>query len=92
MPTAANVPAATKVDIVDATGDQDAAVPTQTGIEDADLSSPTFLQFLVFALIVLGVPVAVFIYCGGRQWIRQLAGGESSKGEYKRVRNQDLEK
>ncbi|KAL5507427.1 CPR2 [Sanghuangporus vaninii] len=91
MPTAQNAPAATKVDIIEATQD-DAAMPTGTRVEEGELSSPSFFQFLLFAIVVLAIPAGLFIYCGGRQWIKQLAGSNLSKGKYKRVRNEDLEK
>ena len=64
------------------------AVAKGVGYEYPVLSSP--VQYLLLGLIVLVIPASIFVFCGGVQWMRRKLHG--SKGEYKRVRGQDLEK
>ena len=40
------------------------------------------------ALVILGVPISLFLYCGGYRWMRRMMRG---KGKYRRV-GDDLEK
>lgn len=41
------------------------------------------------ALVILGVPISLFLYCGGYRWMRKAFRG---KGKYRRVGDEDLEK
>ncbi|KAI5123054.1 hypothetical protein M0805_000489 [Coniferiporia weirii] len=63
--------------------------------EDTDVYRTSFSPFraLLLCLVVLVVSAALFVYCGGLQWTRRMIKSVSpSKGRYKMVRDQDLEK
>lgn len=47
---------------------------------------------MFFGLILLGVPVSLFVWCGGLRWLRRVVSGRGDRVRYKRVRDQDLEK
>ena len=64
------------------------AVAKEVGSENSVLSSLLMYLFIGSALLV--IPISIFVQCGGYQWIYHKL--RDSKGEYKRVRGQDLEK
>jgi hypothetical protein len=48
---------------------------------------------MFFGLILLGVPVSLFVWCGGLRWLRRVfRGNGKDRPRYKRVGDQDLEK
>jgi len=56
------------------------------------ISSHPF-RTMFFGLILLGVPVSLFVWCGGLRWFRRVVGGRGKdRARYKRVGDQDLEK
>ena len=63
------------------------------GGEGGDHSS-SVLRFVFFGLVLLAIPSALFLWCGGLQWARRVIRGRTVgvKGQYRMVRNEDLEK
>jgi hypothetical protein len=56
------------------------------------ISSHPF-RTMFFGLILLGVPVSLFVWCGGLRWFRRVVSGRGKdRARYKRVGDQDLEK
>ena len=48
---------------------------------------------MFFGLILLGVPISLFLWCGGTRWLRRvLRGRGKDRSKYKRVGDEDLEK
>jgi hypothetical protein len=47
---------------------------------------------MFFVLILLGVPVALFVWCGGMRYLRRAVSGKGKDRRYKRVGDQDFEK
>lgn len=91
MPQAENAPAPTKA-VVD---EVEPAVSEEDALAESEEVYPTIsspLNYLFFGFIVLVIPSALFVYCGGLQWMRRVLGSGPSKGKYKKVRDQDLEK
>ena len=88
MPLAEDVPEATKV-VDESISEEDSE---STGSEEvpADSTISSSLKYLFFGIIVLIVPVAIFAYCGGLQWIKSLRS--ESKGQYQKVDDEELEK
>ena len=95
MPEDIPAPTATKPtggaidDVDESTGATEHELEVGEGHELSRPSSP--LQYIFFAFVVLGVPAALFIYCGGLRWIKRRLSKRPAKG-YKRVDDQDLEK
>jgi len=57
-----------------------------------NVSSHPF-RSMFFGLILLGVPISLFVWCGGMRWFRRvLKGRGKDRAKYKRVGDQDLEK
>lgn len=57
-----------------------------------DGSSHPFRNFF-FGLILLGVPVSFFVWCGGLRWFQRLINGKGKeRSRYRKVKDEDLEK
>lgn len=83
-------PTATEVDFNN-------AIVDESTIEEGDINkyrlSWSPLRVILAGLLIIGVPTAVFVYCGGLRWAnRVLSGSGPVKGRYRRVTDDDLEK
>jgi len=57
-----------------------------------DVSSHPF-RTIFFGLILLGVSISLFLWCGGMRWLRRVFRGKGKdRGRYKRTGDEDLEK
>lgn len=77
--------------------DFDNTIADESVIEEEDVSkyrlSWSPFRIILAGLLVVGVPVAIFAYCGGLRWARRVFSESGpAKGRYKRVADEDLEK
>ncbi|THH04559.1 hypothetical protein EW145_g5437 [Phellinidium pouzarii] len=87
VPVDADVPAPTSTETKGTPVDEDVSK------EDVYHVSTSPLRILFVGFILLIIPATLFVYCGGLQWTRRMFKRSSlSKGQYKRVGDQDLEK
>lgn len=92
-----NIPATTTHKAADALETTPTKVDSSEPVSEMDegfdygygaVSSHPFRTFF-FALVLLGVPSAAFVWCGGMNYLRRTFRG---KGKYRRVGDEDLEK
>jgi len=80
-----------------ATSDFDNEIVDESMLEEADVDkyrlSWSPFRVILAALVVVGVPAAIFVYCGGARWAKRVFSGSGPvKGRYRRVEDEDLEK
>jgi peptidyl-prolyl cis-trans isomerase B (cyclophilin B) len=57
-----------------------------------DMSSHPFRN-LFFGLVLLGIPISLFVWCGGMRWLQRVIRGKGKeRSKYRRVGDEDLEK